>query len=123
MTQAPDLLPPDSYINQPKLDSFTQNSQDGISNRVLREVQVCKLLRQQPHPNIAYYHGCQVKSGLITGLWFAKYTTTAMENVNPSHHGKRAFKLDPKSLPTRDEVLSGMGREIRQSPFAWDRAQ
>ncbi|KAB8276577.1 hypothetical protein BDV30DRAFT_235647 [Aspergillus minisclerotigenes] len=50
---------------------------------MLEEVQVCERLRRNPPRNIAAYHGCEVKDGSITGIYFTKYTETPMQRVNP----------------------------------------
>ncbi|RCI16356.1 hypothetical protein L249_2849 [Ophiocordyceps polyrhachis-furcata BCC 54312] len=40
------------------------------------DVEACEVLRIHPHPNIVQYLGCIVRDGRITGLGFAKYSST-----------------------------------------------
>jgi serine/threonine protein kinase len=79
-TQAPNPLPPTSYLKQPKLLYYGLDDVD-YSNLVLTEVEACEVLRRHPHPNIATYLGCTVKDGRITGLAFAKYPLTLSQMV------------------------------------------
>jgi serine/threonine protein kinase len=101
-TRAPDPLPPNCYVKRPHLLSYdpiydTPNA-SRISERVLKEAEVCETLKLNPHPNIAKYHGCQVRNGRITGICFTKYSETLMHRVNPKNRGKRAFTFDSRSL-------------------------
>lgn len=74
LTVAPDPLPHNVYIKTPKLVDFddTQRPSD-ISARLLHEARICELLVKHAHPNVAQYHGCIVKGGLIRGLCFTRY--------------------------------------------------
>ena len=85
-TLAPEPLPEDCYIKRPDLISYREGS--NISEAVLNDIRACETLRRYPHPNIAKYYGCQVHSGRVTGLCFAKYPETLMERVNPGHLNK-----------------------------------
>ena len=97
-TLAPDPLPPGCYVKKPRLTSYDQVCKgpepDGIAQSVLQEAAVCELLKQHPHPNIASYLGCQVSAGRITGLCFAAYPHTLMQEVNPQNHMKRKARSE-----------------------------
>lgn len=116
-TQAPDPLPPNCYIKRPRLLSYDRihntPSVSRISERVLREAEVCEILKLHPHPNIAQYLGCQVRNGRITGICFNKYSDTLMHRVNPKSRMKRAFIYDGRSLKNRDGCLHGVEMGIR----------
>jgi serine/threonine protein kinase len=62
-----------------------------MAEEVLNEVQVCELLKCQPHPNIAEYIGCEVHDGRISGICFKQYKDSLQERLNPGHLNKRAF--------------------------------
>ncbi|TID04937.1 hypothetical protein CH35J_003224 [Colletotrichum higginsianum] len=68
-TQAPDPLPLNAYVKKPSLISYDRIHygllEDNIADNVLAEIQVCELLKQNSHPNIARYLGCQVLDGRI----------------------------------------------------------
>ncbi|PGH02260.1 hypothetical protein AJ80_08885 [Polytolypa hystricis UAMH7299] len=89
-TRAPDSLLANSYIKRPRLSNYRSRYPTEISEQVRREVEVCELLRSKPHPNLAQYHGCEVRDGLITGLCFTKYNRTLLERVNPKFFGKHS---------------------------------
>lgn len=97
-TLAPDPLPPGCYVKKPRLISYDRVCEgpkpDGIAQSVLQEAGVCELLKQHPHPNIASYLGCQVSDGRITGLCFAAYPHTLMQEVNPQSHMKRKARSE-----------------------------
>ncbi|KAJ5625165.1 hypothetical protein N7510_001474 [Penicillium lagena] len=79
------------HLKQPKLSDYNPDNPNQVQSQVLHEVRICELLRKQPHPNIAQYHGCDVQDGRITGLLFTKYDRTLMERANPSCLSKRMF--------------------------------
>lgn len=72
---------------------------------MLEEVQICERSRKNPHRNIAAYHGCEVKDGRITGIYFTRYTETLMQRVNPGKLGKRPFA---------SQVRRGMSDEVQR---------
>ncbi|KAJ0162185.1 hypothetical protein CTA2_4967 [Colletotrichum tanaceti] len=109
-TRAPDPLPSNTYVKKPSLISYDRIHggplENSIADDVLAEVRVCELLRQNPHPNIARYLGCQVLDGRIVGICFAKYEKTLMEAVNPPGFMKRM------SSATRQGVSNHHGRQL-----------
>ncbi|OJD21728.1 hypothetical protein ACJ73_06930 [Blastomyces percursus] len=58
----------------------------------------CEILRKHPHPNIAFYYGCQVIHGRDSGLWFKRYSSTLLEKVNPKNLNKFAFLSSGRPL-------------------------
>jgi serine/threonine protein kinase len=69
------------YVKRPRLLSWHPEDDGSIAALVLQEAEVCELLRQHPHPNIAQYHGCLVDSGRITGLCFTNYTSDLQKTL------------------------------------------
>ncbi|KFH43505.1 hypothetical protein ACRE_057380 [Hapsidospora chrysogenum ATCC 11550] len=90
---------------------------DGIAQSVLQEAAVCELLKQHPHPNIASYLGCQVSDGRITGLCFAGYPHTLMQEVNPQNHMKRKARSEFRDRNTDRKdyriALAGVERGLK----------
>ncbi|KAJ5477764.1 hypothetical protein N7530_003273 [Penicillium desertorum] len=95
-TLAPETLLNSCYIKKPQLLSYDRVSEgpqpNSIAEDVLKEVRVCEVLMQHPHPNIATYLGCQVSDGRITGLCLKKYPHTLMKEVNPGARSKRVLR-------------------------------
>ena len=113
----PDALFSDCYVKRPSLISYDRirdsTNPRQISDDVLAEVEICELLKQHPHPNIACYLGCQVREGRITGICFAKYQKTLMRAVNPGSHMKRRFRYDNGALEDVENCLKGVEEGIR----------
>ncbi|RCI07917.1 hypothetical protein L249_5886 [Ophiocordyceps polyrhachis-furcata BCC 54312] len=114
-TRAPDPLPLNTHIKTPRLISFDRLHQSPqpnyIADTILNEVGVCEVLKQNPHPNIARYLGCQVSHGRIIGIGFAKYSTTLMEAVNPGNYMKRQLRSVRGKGEDYNHLLRGV--EIR----------
>ncbi|THY33284.1 serine/threonine-protein kinase [Aureobasidium pullulans] len=90
-----------TFVKRPHLSSYSpvDNSSDAsIAEELLREVEVCELLRRHPHPNIAVYNGGEVEEGRITGLRFQKYTEPLQRRLNPGHLGKCMFAASSQHL-------------------------
>lgn len=118
LTRAPDLLPPNSHVKKPCLTSYDRilkgPNPNAIADALLEEAQVCELLKRNPHPNIAAYLGCQVSSGgRMTGLCFARYPRTLMQEVNPGGLGKRQLRSVRPRGKDYSGVLAGVERGIR----------
>ncbi|RAL00173.1 kinase-like protein [Aspergillus ibericus CBS 121593] len=79
------------YIKTPSLLSYVDGSD--LEQQILREVTVCEILRNNPHPNLATYYGCQETNGRVSGLCFKRYTCTLLEKANPGHLNKEEFRL------------------------------
>ncbi|EGC47225.1 serine/threonine protein kinase [Histoplasma capsulatum var. duboisii H88] len=81
-TPSPDPLPPNSYIKEPSLLHYGDTPASLEPGRqLLAEVEVCEVLRRNPHPNIAQYLGCVTKGGRIMGLCFVKYSMTLSQRL------------------------------------------
>ncbi|EAS37183.3 uncharacterized protein CIMG_02537 [Coccidioides immitis RS] len=73
-TPAPNPLPLNSYIKQLSLLYYSDTPASlELGCQLLAEVEVCKVLQRNPHPNIAQYLGCVTKNDRIMGLCFVKY--------------------------------------------------
>ena len=120
-TQAPDPLPPNCYIKRPHFLSYDRihntSNASWISEWVLKEAEVCEILKLPLHPSIAQYLGCQVRNGRITGICFAKYSDTLMQRVNPKSRMKRAFIYDGRALKNPSDCLCVVERGIRHLYF------
>jgi hypothetical protein len=84
-----------------------------ISEWVLKEAEVCEILKLHLYPSIAQYLGCRVRDGRITGICFAKYSDTPMQRVNPKSRMKRAFIYDGRALKNPSDCLRAVERGIR----------
>ncbi|KAJ5833424.1 kinase-like protein [Penicillium riverlandense] len=84
------------YVKTPNLFAYTGGSD--LEKRISYEVEACELLRQNPHPNIATYYGCQETNGRVSGLCFKQYTSTLQEKVNPGHLNKSMFRSSERQL-------------------------
>lgn len=85
------LNPSQWYIKRPQVWSYDANFPNFIPQQILREVEVCEIIRKHPHPNIAQYHGCEVQDGWINGLCFTKYDCNLHQKVNPHKNSKWEF--------------------------------
>ncbi|KAK1974625.1 serine/threonine-protein kinase [Colletotrichum cereale] len=116
-TRAPEPLPSNTYVKKPSLLSYDRihhgHLQNNIADNILAEVQVCEVLRQNPHPNIARYLGCQVLDGRIVGICFAKYGKTLMEAVNPQGFMKRKFSTTRQGVGNHGQQLDGIEDGIK----------
>ncbi|KAK0390745.1 hypothetical protein NLU13_0248 [Sarocladium strictum] len=86
LTIAPNPLPHNVYIKSPRLIDFGDSeASSNVGRHLLHEAKMCELLRNHPHPNIAQYHGCIVRDGVIKGLVFQRYPLNlkkrAAENI------------------------------------------
>ncbi|KAK2055767.1 serine/threonine-protein kinase [Colletotrichum caudatum] len=116
-TQAPDPLPPNTYIKKPSLLSYDRIHRgtlpNNIADNVLAEVQICELLEHNPHPNIARYLGCQVLDGRIMGICFQRYEKTLIEAFNPQSLMKRRFMTTRQDLGNYSQQLDAIEAGIR----------
>lgn len=95
------------YIKTPSLLAYIDGNLD---KQIAREVEICEILRKNPHPNIATYYGHKESRGRVLGLCFKRYTSTLLEVVNPRRLGKVAFlssarELVPENIETRLEGI------------------
>ncbi|KAE8154396.1 kinase-like domain-containing protein [Aspergillus avenaceus] len=70
------------YLKEPCLLYYGDSpSPSKLSEQLLHEAEICEFLRSHPHPNVAQYLGCVVKSGRIKGLCFQSYPMTLLERL------------------------------------------
>lgn len=93
------------HVRTPSLLAYV-NGVD-LERPIRYEVEACEILKKNPHPNIAAYHGCLVTHDRVSGLCFKKYSATLMERVNPGHLNKLMFRS------------SGQGWSMSRSKQAW----
>ncbi|KAJ8123343.1 hypothetical protein ONZ43_g684 [Nemania bipapillata] len=80
LTAAAQPLPSKTYIKRPSLIDYGDTPASyKLSDQILNEAEVCEILMEHPHPNIAHYLGCIVEDGRITGLCFVEYDMTLSE--------------------------------------------
>ncbi|KAL6409955.1 Mitogen-activated protein kinase 8 [Ilyonectria robusta] len=117
-TRAPGTLPRDIYIKKPQLISYDRVQQGSelpnhIADSILREIEICEILKRHPHPNITAYLGCQVSDGRITGICFAKYDCTLMQRANPGSFMKRKSRTVLRKTEDYSRILEGVESGIR----------
>ncbi|KAE8318275.1 kinase-like protein [Aspergillus transmontanensis] len=64
------------YEKTPSLLAYIDGN---LEKQITREVETCEILRKNPHPNIATYHGYQETHGRVSGLCFKRYAATLLE--------------------------------------------
>lgn len=81
-TQVPEPLPDNVYLKQPSLMDYGESDASlRLDEHILNEAEVCEILKQNPHPNIATYRGCVVRGGRIRGLCFDRYPQTLSQRI------------------------------------------
>ena len=117
LTRAPNSIQAESFVKKPRLISYDQIHEGPrpmlIAESLLREAKVCELLINCKHPNLATYHGCQVSDGRITGLCFARYQRTLMQEVNPNSFMKRKSRAMRRTMGDYSGVLAGIESGIK----------
>jgi hypothetical protein len=83
LTAAPDPLSAHCYVKSPSLIDYAEDDDFRPRDSLLEEAQICEILLKYPHPNIAKYRGCMVRTATnhITGLCFVRYETTLAERL------------------------------------------
>ncbi|KAE8357034.1 kinase-like protein [Aspergillus coremiiformis] len=100
------------YIKKPNLLTFASGLD--LETLILNEVAVCEILRENPHPNIASYYGCEETRGLVSGLCFKRYVSTLLQKVNPQYLSKEHFRsskrehVDAAARGSLDGILKGI---------------
>ncbi|KAJ5364404.1 uncharacterized protein N7496_010117 [Penicillium cataractarum] len=92
------------FVKTPSLLAYADGN---LEKRISREVETCEILRENPHPNIATYYGCNENNGRVSGLCFRRYKSTLLEAVNPQHLNKAAFLSSGRELVT-ESIKSGL---------------
>ncbi|KAI0163859.1 kinase-like domain-containing protein [Xylariaceae sp. FL1272] len=81
LIQAPQNLPPRTYVKKPSLLDFDPATSSKLGNQLLVEAEMCQILMAHPHPNIVVYLGCVVENGVIKGLCFKEYSVTLAQKL------------------------------------------
>ncbi|KAK3718049.1 hypothetical protein LTR37_005475 [Vermiconidia calcicola] len=93
-TLASEVDPAVHYLKAP---SFTYDDcrpgNTFVADCVLNEVSVLERLKAKPHPNLASYHGCVVKDGLITHICSERYPASLAEHVNSGINEEQETRL------------------------------
>jgi serine/threonine protein kinase len=103
--------PHNYYVKTPDLWAYTSSN---LEQQILREIEVCELLKRHPHRNVAFYYGCEVTRGRVSGICFKSYTSTLAERVNPKCLCKSDFlsrgRLHVDAIIERslDGILAGI---------------
>ncbi|KAF5021201.1 hypothetical protein F66182_6761 [Fusarium sp. NRRL 66182] len=85
LTEAPDPLPPDCYVKEPRLIEYGDNKASlNPGSQLLHEATIWEALKDSPHPNIARFLGCIIKEKRLAGLCFVKYSMNLFEVVRSS---------------------------------------
>ena len=85
LISAPHPLPDNAFAKRPTLFSYhPETSKFKPRELLLHEAQICELLREHPHKNIASYLGCINEGGFVTGLCFIKYEETLSDRLRDS---------------------------------------
>ncbi|KOS41436.1 hypothetical protein ACN38_g7685 [Penicillium nordicum] len=104
------------YLKKPSLSPYSPQYPALIRETWIEEVKTCELLKKNPHPNIAQYHGCAVvDDGSIRGIYFTKYDETLMARVNSARRNKIDFAYE-RHQADRGEVdrwVEGIARGLK----------
>ena len=90
---------------------------DYLRMRFLREALIFEKFRYDTHPNIATYHGCVIKDGLIRAICMSKYKYTLEDAVNPNGVRKHDFQYGvtgPRLKAGRELYETTMLRGLRK---------
>ena len=110
LTLAPDPLPQNCYVKGPRYIEYKPDAPVGRRpcDRLMKEIRICEILKEHPHPNIAQYMGCTVHNNRINGLVFTKYHTTLADRFEDKHRPLRpAFYLE--GIESGLKHLHGLG--------------
>ncbi|CAF9912625.1 MAG: hypothetical protein GOMPHAMPRED_007711 [Gomphillus americanus] len=78
LVQVPKDLGSACFLKRPSLIYYDDDGEESrkLGENVMKEVQICEILRQSPHQNVAEYLGCLVEDGRVRGLCFSRYPST-----------------------------------------------
>jgi serine/threonine protein kinase len=93
------------YVKRASLLAYAN---DNLDRQISREVDVCEILCQHLHPNIAIYYSYEESHGRVAGICYKRYTSTLLEVVNPGRLDKRRFSSSGRELVT-DKIISSLG--------------
>ncbi|OAQ98287.1 hypothetical protein LLEC1_02082 [Akanthomyces lecanii] len=83
------------WVKQPSWEDFLSPQ---LEAHMEHEIEMCELLQQSPHVNVAAYRGCLLGNGRVKGLLFDKYQQTLLEKVNPQRLSKVHFVQGDRRL-------------------------
>jgi Protein kinase domain len=109
-TLAPDPTPQDCYVKHPDFLEYRPDAPVGRRpcDYVVEELLICEILKDNPHPNIAQYHGCTVTDNRITGLVFTKYKITLGDRLKEKLRPLRT-EIYLKGIQSGLKHLHGLG--------------
>ncbi|KAJ6782771.1 hypothetical protein PWT90_11034 [Aphanocladium album] len=96
----------DTWLKKPRLEDFLSPEPQA---QMEHEVEMCELLNQAPHPNLALYYGCLVEADKVQGLSVKNFQSPLLGEVNP----KGLSKVHLMGT-IRDLVNEGMRGWIQQ---------
>lgn len=104
------------YIKSPNLFMYLEGP--NLESQIRREVEVCEILRQNPHPNIASYYGVREINGRVVGLCFKRYVSTLYHAVLPDgvrRMSKEEFRASDREMVDDKfiKALTGIMSAIR----------
>ncbi|CAI6101434.1 unnamed protein product [Clonostachys chloroleuca] len=85
------------YIKKPSLNDYLD---DSLEARIKSEIEVCEVIRRNPHPGLAVYHGCVDANGRASGLCFQQYKESLKQRVNPGSLNRHHFIESGRLLVT-----------------------
>ncbi|CAF9908006.1 hypothetical protein IMSHALPRED_006556 [Imshaugia aleurites] len=92
LTIAPSLMAEECWKKVPRLSSYNSRAPTRLGEVMLQEARIGEMLKDNPHPNVATYHGCIVREGRIASLCFTRYHQTLVYRI---YHDPR--RLDTQS--------------------------
>ena len=82
-TVAPDPLPEGVYIQRPDFTHYrSTGDQSWLADRLLKNVRVYEIVKADPHPNFAQYHGVIVEDGYVTGIALKEHDMVLGDRVD-----------------------------------------
>ncbi len=100
----------DSWLKQPSLEDYLSSE---LEAQMSHEIEMCELVQQARHTNLAAYRGCLVENGRVKGLLFDKYHCTLLEKVNPQRLSKVHFVETDRHLV--DGLMRGWMQQLRSA--------
>ncbi|KAH6993925.1 hypothetical protein EDB82DRAFT_556172 [Fusarium venenatum] len=80
LTRVPSTVPKEYYIKRPSVLGH-DGKHTLTAETVLQETKVGEVLMKNPHPNIAYYRGCEVVDGRIRGPFWDRCAMTLHDHL------------------------------------------
>ena len=83
LLRAPDSILSNCYIKRPALSTY-EDGDDAheFKNYMMAEIEICEILKKNPHPNVTEYLGCLIMGdGTIHGICLTLYEITLLDLV------------------------------------------